>query len=537
MKSGEERKILPRVKRYVSGSGEVWLGANIAVCGDEAAYVSQFLAEYYPTAVGEGGIRFVQADDLPSEAYKIVVNKDVCVWFSDRAGARNAASSLVQSIERHGEQFVLPCCEIEDQPSCSFRSVMIDLARGLPDLARLKEDIRRLALFKCNYLHLHLVDSQGTCFKSDVMPFTGQINGTERAEKSYLREIAASCKRLGIEIIPEIEIPSHASGLYSLDENVRCVTDLPDPSPANVCAGSEYVYRLFTALIDEILEIFKDGNYFHVGGDEIMFDDYPTWNYHCHYDRCKVCRAAAKREGIEPTVQNMYYYLMRRMHDILAKRNRTMIVWNDEIDTSQPVPLPKDVIVQYWQTAAPGRGPWKGASYQGYLERGFRVINSAVAYAYIDNAVYFNPERASGFVWNETPNPGEYAEQVLGTETCAWEYGNPKNTHYLVSFPFATALLLDRAWNAELVAYGVEYRRALTRAMFGADTPIGYDVSALFGSIVPPRENERISFATVENELYRKGQVMPIAERLAGIERTYSPILLQQIRTLFATEK
>lgn len=31
MKSGEERKILPSVKCYVSGGGEVWLGANIAV--------------------------------------------------------------------------------------------------------------------------------------------------------------------------------------------------------------------------------------------------------------------------------------------------------------------------------------------------------------------------------------------------------------------------------------------------------------------------------------------------------------------------
>lgn len=532
--------IIPRVKRREKKSGKLSLGEAFAFYGDDREYAARYFGEFYPSKAGEcesGGVRLERDSSLGAEEYKIVVDGSVSAYFSDRLGLRNALSSLVQLVERDGDGYRVPCGEIFDSPDCGFRSVMIDLARGLPDKTRLKEDLKRLALFKCNVLHLHLVDSRGTCYVSDVISFGDQINGTDRVPKSWLVEIAEYCRLLGLEVVPEIEAPSHASALWLADENVRCKTNLADPSPANVCAGSEYVYELLTALIDEILEIFGDCRYFHVGGDEIAFEDYPDWNHHCHFDECSTCRETAKREGLEPTVQEMYYYLMRRLHDILAARGKTMIMWNDEIDLTREVPLPKDVVVQYWQTAAPGRGPWQGATYRGYMERGFKVINSAVAFEYINDPVYFNPERASGFVWNETPDPGEFKSMVLGAESCAWEYGNPRNTHYLLSFAFSTALMLDRAWNSELVCYGTDYRRSLTRAMLGEKVPTDYDVTALFGSVAPPRVNGEVSFATVQNELYRKGQVAPIAAKLDEVKSTYSPTLLGYLKTAFAEEK
>lgn len=528
--------IIPRVKKETIGARRIPLGEKIIVSGDEAGFVANFLSEFYPSGEGKGKITLVRDENLKSEAYTISAGGDVIVRFSDRLGARNAAATLVQLLENDEKGFFLPVCEIEDAPDCGFRSVLIDLARGIPDKERLKEDIRRLALFKCNYVHLHLMDAAGTCYVSSVLAFNGQINGTDRCDKSYLKEINDYCEDLGIEVIPELEIPSHASGLWQLDSEIRCITDLPDPSPACVCAGNEHTYTVFSRLVDEVCEIFK-GKYFHVGGDEIMFDDFPDWNYHCHYDVCKTCRDRAGKEGFEPTIQNLYYYAMRCMHDILAAKGKTMIMWNDEIDVSRPVPLPKDIIVQYWTIAAPGRGPWEGCSYEKLVSSGFRVINSSVKYEYIDKPEYFNPERAGGFVWNKNPDPGENSENVIGAETCAWEYGNPKNTHYLTSFTFATALMLDREWNVELAAYGDEYRRALTRAMFGAQTPENYDVTELFGSVAPPRQNDIVTFASIKNEIFRKGQIAPIRAKLDEIGCSYSPVLLSRLKELFNEEK
>lgn len=528
--------IIPRPKKEKIRAGRVPLGDKITVSGDEAGFVAEFISEFYPAVEGKGKIAFVRDENLKSEAYTISAGDDVIVRFSDRLGARNAAATLVQLIGKDESGYYMPFCDVKDAPDCGFRSVLIDLARGIPDINRLKEDIRRLALFKCNYVHLHLMDAQGTCYNSSVVPFTGQINGTNRCDKAYLAELAAFCEKLGIEVIPEIEIPSHASGLWHLDPKIRCVTDLPDPSPACICAGSERTYEIFARLIDEVCEIFK-GRYFHVGGDEIMFEDFPDWNYHCHYAVCKTCRERAEKEGFEPTVQNLYYYVMRRMHDMLAAKGKTMIVWNDEIDVSRPVPLPKDIIVQYWTISAPGRGPWEGCSYEKLVSSGFRVINSSVKYEYIDRAEYFNPERASGFVWNKNPDPVVGAKNVIGAETCAWEYGNPKNTHYLTSFTFATALMLDREWNTELAAYGDEFRRSLTRAMLGSETPENYDVTELFGSVVPPRDNDKITFASIGNEIFRKGQIAPIRAKLDEIGYTYSPILLARIKELFNEER
>lgn len=229
-------------------AGRVPLGDKITVSGDEAGFVAEFISEFYPAKEGNGKITFARDGKLNTEAYTIKSDGSVEVRFSDRLGARNAASSLVQLIGKDENGFFLPVCEIKDAPDCGFRSVLIDLARGIPDMKRLKEDLRRLALFKCNHVHLHLMDAQGTCYVSSVLAFNGQINGTDRCDKSYLREINDYCEKLGIEVIPEIEIPSHASGLWHLDPKIRCVTDLPDPSPACICAGSEHTYEIFHAL-------------------------------------------------------------------------------------------------------------------------------------------------------------------------------------------------------------------------------------------------------------------------------------------------
>ncbi len=97
--------------------------------------------------------------------------------------------------------------------------------------------------------------------------------------------------------------------------------------------------------------------------------------------------------------------------------------------------------------------------------------------------------------------------------------------------------MLDREWNVELAAYGDEYRRALTRAMLGAQTPENYDVTELFGSVAPPRQNDIVTFASLKNEIFRKGQIAPIRAKLDEIGCTYSPVLLSRIKELFNEEK
>ena len=103
--------IIPRVKKETIGARRIPLGEKIIVSGDEAGFVANFLSEFYPSGEGKGKITLVRDENLKSEAYTISAGGDVIVRFSDRLGARNAAATLVQLLEKDENGFFLPVCE------------------------------------------------------------------------------------------------------------------------------------------------------------------------------------------------------------------------------------------------------------------------------------------------------------------------------------------------------------------------------------------------------------------------------------------
>ena len=160
-------------------------------------------------------------------------------------------------MEYEDGEYTVPCQSVEDYPDCLHRSVMIDLARGLPDKERLKEDLKRISLGKCNRVHFHLMDSEGICYRSDVFPFDDEINGTKTYSKQDLKGLVSYCKELGMEIIPEIEFPAHANALTKIYPTLKCQTDLEEQSGWTVCMGNEETYAFFEKLIEEICEIIQ----------------------------------------------------------------------------------------------------------------------------------------------------------------------------------------------------------------------------------------------------------------------------------------
>lgn len=115
---------------------------------------------------------------------------------------------------------------------------MIDLARGLPPISRLEENLKRLALAKCNNVHFHLMDEMGICFELDVYKGTENIRGTKPYTKEEMRDIAEFCHTLGIKVLPEIEIPAPAGFLLNIRPELKCKTDIENQSVWTVCAGN-----------------------------------------------------------------------------------------------------------------------------------------------------------------------------------------------------------------------------------------------------------------------------------------------------------
>ena len=109
-----------------------------------------------------------------------------------------------------------------DYPACGYRSFLLDMARGLPAEEEIKSAIRYMALAKNNRLHLHLMDDMGPCYVSQAVPEYRFIGKGGQCSPNFLREIDALCQSYAIEIVPEIEIPAHATALCEAHPEFKC---------------------------------------------------------------------------------------------------------------------------------------------------------------------------------------------------------------------------------------------------------------------------------------------------------------------------
>ena len=95
----------------------------------------------------------------------------------------------------------------------------------------------------------------------------------------------------------------------------------------------------------------------------------------------------------------------------------------------------------------------------------------------------------------------DYAEQVLGSEVCAWELGNYSGyPYYAYTTTPSIAILGDKIWSYGDRNYSdSEYRAALSEFIFGSDEYT--DVFDCVGSLIPPRS---IYYYTLNKSLTRE---------------------------------
>ena len=470
---------------------------NVITCKAEDGLAQQALQGFlvlYPNAVcvtdtnTECFIEFKNdtADKAKSEQYKLEISENkMTVYCQDERGGINGAATVALLLCNEEIQ----TGEIVDYPDCAYRSFMIDMARGLPSMADIKNTILSMALSKFNHLHLHLMDSKGICYKSNALSKLGCGVGGQ-FEIADIQEIIQLCQILKITIVPEIEMPAHAKAIVKAYPELACDTDTD--CHWTVCPGVEATWVYYERLIQEVASIFPD-EYIHIGSDELEFADLPKLNQLCFWDSCEACKQLREREGLADR-QAQFYYVVNRMYDIVKQTGKKMMMWNDQIDVTKDVPLDRDILVEFWRVAEPGRGPYENCSMAGLLEKGFRVINADYPHTYCDLEEYMTPEKLHD--WNPTvrPNvPDEYKQQIIGGEACAWEFGNLKNyPFYAVTAAPAIMLFGDKVWDFKDRTYTDGDRMLMAAYLFGV-TPKN-DILSCIGSLIPPREANRYTY-------------------------------------------
>lgn len=330
-------------------------------------------------------LSLVKNDKLTEEAYTLEIERGrIVLEANDAQGISNALATLHQLILTAKDN-KLPIINIQDKPRFGYRGLMLDCSRHFWTVDELKETLSQMAFFKLNKLQMHLTDNNAWRLAMDQYPEltakgTYYSDFPDLSGKYYstndLKEIVKYAQALGIEIIPEVDLPGHAIALLAAMPQLSCkggtFEAYPEELPLNqrkrgnenmLCIGNPESIRFAQEVVDALIQIFPS-KYIHLGGDEV-----PT----AIWEKCPKCQALYKKEGMKEPGE-LQDYFTRKMSEYIRSKGKIMVGW-DEINDRHAA-TPEDMLT-IWRDN--GLKAQKAA-----LERGIPVVMCPQHGCYLD---------------------------------------------------------------------------------------------------------------------------------------------------------
>lgn len=330
-------------------------------------------------------LSLVKNDKLTEEAYTLEIERGrIVLEANDAQGISNALATLHQLILTAKDN-KLPIINIQDKPRFGYRGLMLDCSRHFWTVDELKETLSQMAFFKLNKLQMHLTDNNAWRLAMDQYPEltakgTYYSDFPDLSGKYYstndLKEIVKYAQALGIEIIPEVDLPGHAIALLAAMPQLSCkggtFEAYPEELPLNqrkrgnenmLCIGNPESIRFAQEVVDALIQIFPS-KYIHLGGDEVPA---AIW------EKCPKCQALYKKEGMKEPGE-LQDFFTRKMSEYIRSKGKIMVGW-DEINDRHAA-TPEDMLT-VWRDN--GLKAQKAA-----LERGIPVVMCPQHGCYLD---------------------------------------------------------------------------------------------------------------------------------------------------------
>jgi len=274
------------------------------------------------------------------EAYNLrIAPEGVVLAGADRAGLYWATRTLLQLLQRRGEQWVLPAVAICDYPRFPRRSLLLDPARHFISLPGLKRQVDLMAGLKLNVLHLHLTDDQGWRFESKAYPKLQEIGGEGKFyTQAELRDLVAYAAARGVTVMPEIDMPGHTTALLAAYPELSCSGEKLEVShhvgvhSNALCPAKEEVYPFLQTLLGEVAAVFPS-EYIHIGSDEVVAKD---------WDHCPACEKLLAEKRLNGKL-GLHRVFVERIAEIITGLGRKTLAW-DEVNQFAPA----GVAIQVW---------------------------------------------------------------------------------------------------------------------------------------------------------------------------------------------
>lgn len=293
--------------------------------------------------------------DLWEEGYRLTIDESgILIEGGSPRALIHGETTLEQIRMQHSQSLPFLC--IEDYPTHPMRMFHIDCARHFFSVEELKKMIRMAAFFKLNTFHWHFADDQGWRIECLAYPLLHEIGGFRKGDhfgrylsdepeggyytREQVKELVAYCQSLGIEVVPEVDMPGHVTAILAAYPQLSCRKEPMEVATKGgifeeiFCAGQEETFAFIEHLLDDLLELFP-GKYFHIGGDEAPKQ---------RWQECPACRKRMQTENLS-SADELQGYVENRIIAFLKKKGRTAIVWNDAANGGN---LDADAMIQLW---------------------------------------------------------------------------------------------------------------------------------------------------------------------------------------------
>lgn len=374
----------------------------------------------------------------------------------------------------------VPVCKFEYySPAFKYRGFLIDVCRHFMDVSELKRIINVMALAGYNVFHWHLTDDQAWRFKvpgydklekiSCKRPIKEYIHHEMTHEGLYsdkdLKEIVDFCKKRGVTVVPEIEMPGHATALLAAYPEFGCTgnkvevetrwgifSDVMNPA-------SKELWAFLDKAVAKLASIFP-GPYIHMGGDECP---------HEQWEQNRKCRRIMRKNHYKD-YNELQGWFTSKAAKLIASYGKRALGWDEVVDAPE---IDSSVVVMSWRGL-------KGAKIAS--SRGHNVILCPEQGCYFDKGYTddpFEPKQWGVYSVHDTFNidlsmkelSEKQRELILGAQCNVFveQMHNGREAEYMM-FPRAF-VLADNLWLGDNKSWErvVKRKKAMSELCYNLD--------------------------------------------------------------------
>lgn len=401
-----------------------------------------------------------------NEEYGLSVSPSLIQIAGDEPAGFYAVQSLRQLMRSSNNGIEIRSVGITDYPRFHYRGMHLDVSRHFQPIEFVKKFIDQMAQLKLNYFHWHLTDDQGWRIEIKKYPKLTEI-GSRRPEthtgsyspifkgdgvphggfytQEQIRDVVAYAKERYITVVPEIELPGHASAALAAYPELGKGCAAPDYKFEvkktwgifkEVFCPTDETFKFLEDVLDETIKLFPDSPYIHIGGDEVLKD---FWKASAFVQEMK------KKHNLkdEHEVQS---YFVQRIERFINSKGKKIIGWDEILEGG----LAPNATVMSWRGMKGGIEAAKSKH---------DVIMTPTDYVYLDYGQgdpAYEPLNIGSYVplekvYNFEPVPPELtadeAKYIIGAQANLWtEYiKTPAHVEYM-AYPRMLALA-EVAWS------------------------------------------------------------------------------------------